>query len=102
NNIKREVRGRLLVAVEHPDVGDQQIIGLVGDNGSGKTNLLKIIEGSMIPEEGVSERNTKIEIVPQLERISDEKSGGEITQSYIQDALNQSAGLLLLDEHTTH
>lgn len=101
-NLKHYVSARLLFEVEHLHVSDKQIIGLVGDNGSGKTNLLKIIEGSVIPEEGVIERNTKIEIVPQLKRISDEKSGGEITQSYIQDALNQSAGLLLLDEPTTH
>ncbi|MCK1976891.1 ABC-F type ribosomal protection protein [Jeotgalicoccus huakuii] len=101
-NLKHYVRDRLLFEANHLHVDDNQIIGLVGDNGSGKTNLLSIIEGTITAEEGTIDRKTTVELVPQIKKIDDEKSGGEMTQAYIQQAINHSAGLLLLDEPTTH
>ena len=101
-NVKHYVSDRLLFEVDYLHVNEKEVIGLVGDNGSGKTNLLKILEGIVSPEEGSVDRKTTVELVPQIKKIDDEKSGGEITQTYIQQAINQSAGLLLLDEPTTH
>src|SRR5699024_1698966 len=43
-----------------------------------------------------------IKLVPQFKDINIRKSGGEITQVYLQTAFNESPGLLLLDEPTTH
>src|SRR5699024_8723037 len=40
--------------------------------------------------------------VPQFKNVNIRKSGGEITQVYLQTAFNESPGLLLLDEPTTH
>src|SRR5699024_3366850 len=39
---------------------------------------------------------------PQIKNTNIRKSGGEITQVYLQSAFNESQGLLLLDEPTTH
>lgn len=100
--IKYYVQERLLLNVNQLKVHDHQRIGLVGRNGSGKTTLLKIMAQEMVADEGVVIPNTSVELVPQLKRTDTTKSGGEITQTYLQGAFNNQAGLLLLDEPTTN
>ncbi len=48
-------------------VHDDRCIGLIGQNGSGKTSLLRIILGEVLPDEGHVSRNpgTKIAYMPQ-------------------------------------
>src|SRR5699024_11735109 len=43
-----------------------------------------------------------ISLLPQLKKTNVTKSGGEITQTYIQQALNGNAVVLLADEPTTN
>lgn len=100
--IKYYVQERLLLDLHDVKVYDQQIIGLVGRNGSGKTTLLKMIAGELVPNEGMITSYTSVELVPQFKRTDTTKSGGEMTQAYLQDAFNHHAGLLLLDEPTTN
>lgn len=100
--IKHYVQERLLLDVEILQIHDRQRIGLVGRNGSGKTTLLNIIDEQVTPEEGNIRSQTVTELVPQFKHIHTDRSGGEITQSYLQHALRNSPGLLLLDEPTTH
>src|SRR5699024_5428698 len=77
-------------------------IGLVGRNGSGKTSLLQIIAQEKVPDKGNINQHSSIELIPQLKRTNTTQSGGEVTQEYIQQALNSHAGLLLVDEPTTN
>ncbi len=100
--IKHYVQERLLLDIESLQIYDRQRIGLVGRNGSGKTTLLKIIAKEMSPDEGNVRLLASTEMVPQFKYVDTHKSGGEITQSYLQNAFNESPGLLLLDEPTTH
>lgn len=101
-SLKHYVQERLLFDIELLQIHDNQRIGLVGRNGSGKTTLLNFIEGEIYPDEGKVNLFTSITLVPQFKNINIEKSGGEITQVYLQRAFNESPGLLLLDEPTTH
>src|SRR5699024_1726811 len=100
--IKQDVREGLLFEIDSLKVFDQQRIGLIGRNGSGKTTLLKIIAEEISADEGEIQAHTAVKLDPQLKRTDLAKSGGEITQSYLQKAFSQHAGLLLLDEPTTH
>lgn len=101
-SIKKQLHDRVLFDIDLIQVHDNQRIGLVGRNGAGKTSLLKIMTGEELPDEGNITPFTSVKLVPQLKETSIEKSGGEITQQYLQDAFNKMPGLLLLDEPTTH
>src|SRR5699024_4981193 len=101
-SLKHYVSERLLLDTDLLQIHDKQRIGLVGRNGSGKTTLLNIIKGEVFPDEGKVNQFTSIKLVPQFKNVNIRKSGGEITQVYLQTAFNESPGLLLLDEPTTH
>ncbi|MFC4402154.1 Vga family ABC-F type ribosomal protection protein [Gracilibacillus xinjiangensis] len=96
------VQARTLIEIDALEVHEGDRIGLVGKNGTGKTTLLHTIAGKLEPEQGDIFRYTKIELLPQLKQPDGHKSGGEITQNYIQQAFTRKLGLLLADEPTTH
>ncbi|MFX3618688.1 MAG: Vga family ABC-F type ribosomal protection protein [Sporolactobacillus sp.] len=100
--IKYYVKDRLLLDVDQLQIQSTDRIGLVGPNGCGKTTLLNILAGKMIPEEGKVSRQASCELLPQFKQTETTKSGGELTQAYIQQALAKDSGLLLADEPTTN
>lgn len=102
HSIKYYVQDRLLLNLASIKIESHERIGLVGRNGAGKTTLLKMISGELSIEEGTITTYSSVQLVPQIKRTDMTKSGGEITQNYLQDALNHYPGLLLLDEPTTH
>jgi len=93
---------RVLIESERIEIYEGDRIGLVGKNGTGKTTLLQTLAGMLTPETGIIERYGMIEYIPQLKEQESYKSGGEMTQQYIQRAFSKQAGILLADEPTTH
>ncbi|MBY0097424.1 Vga family ABC-F type ribosomal protection protein [Mesobacillus maritimus] len=102
NSLRLSIKDRVLLDVERLQVGKEDRIGLVGRNGSGKTTLLEVFAGLHSPEEGTVTHTGSVELLPQLKRNDTHKSGGEVTQEYINKALVRKADLLLADEPTTH
>ncbi|GIO23331.1 Vga family ABC-F type ribosomal protection protein [Oceanobacillus sp. J11TS1] len=102
HHIKHSIKDRELFSIEHLAVHSKDRIGLVGKNGSGKTTLLNLLAGNIRPEQGTVQMYTLVELLPQLKEKSDQKSGGEVTQAYIVEALKKQTGLLLADEPTTN
>ena len=102
NYIKHYIQDRLLIDVDQLKIHQNERIGLVGRNGSGKTTLLNIIAENIVPDEGDIVQHTYSELLPQLKRVDKTKSGGEVTQEYIQQILNNHPVLLLADEPTTN
>lgn len=102
NHIKYYVQDRLLLDINKLKVNQKDRIGLVGRNGSGKTSLLHIMAGEIAPEEGEIIQHAYVKLLPQLKQTQATKSGGEMTQEYIQQALNANGALLLADEPTTN
>ena len=78
-------------------------IALIGDNGSGKTSLLKMLTRKLSPSEGTIHYKEGINIayVPQL-RDSKNLSGAEEFNHSLTQALAQQPDLLILDEPTNH
>ncbi|PID06414.1 MULTISPECIES: Vga family ABC-F type ribosomal protection protein [unclassified Sporosarcina] len=102
NHIKHYIQDRLLLDIDQLEVHAKDRIGLVGRNGSGKTTLLNILTKKVVLEGGQVIQRASVELLPQLKRTDTAKSGGEITQEYIQQALASDAALLLADEPTTN
>src|SRR5699024_9202646 len=67
-----------------------------------KTSLLEMIAGEVQPDEGDIMRHARLELLPQLKRTDTTKSGGEVSQEYVQKTLDRNAALLLVDEPTTN
>ncbi|MEK4299864.1 ABC-F type ribosomal protection protein [Oceanobacillus sp. FSL W8-0428] len=102
HHIKQSIKDRELFSIENLAVHSKDRIGLVGKNGSGKTTLLNLLAGKIQPEQGTIQMYTSVELLPQLKEKRDQKSGGEVTQAYIVEALKKQTGLLLADEPTTN
>ena len=97
NDINLEINGETIISIENITVQDPKTIGLIGRNGSGKTTLLEhmVNSSTLYTEQHIS-------YIPQLKNNDFHKSGGETTKVYLQKGLKSSAGIILLDEPTTH
>lgn len=101
-NLKYYIKDQLLLDIENLAIQHDDRIGLVGRNGTGKTTLLEILAGVREPDEGSIVTETATELLPQLKQTETTKSGGEVTQEYINKSLAKKTGILFADEPTTN
>lgn len=81
-----------------------QRIAIVGDNGAGKSSLLRMLLGEIQPGDGsiVTAPDLKIGYVAQVQDQQGGLSGGQRVNRALSQAMAQMPGLLLLDEPTNH
>ncbi|QGH32987.1 ABC-F type ribosomal protection protein [Gracilibacillus salitolerans] len=96
------VEAKTLLEIDLLEIYEGERIGLVGKNGTGKTTLLHTLAGKLLPEKGNVKHYGTVHLLPQLKAPDGHKSGGEITQDYIQKAFSNQSSILLADEPTTH
>src|SRR5579885_3206303 len=79
-------------------------IAIIGRNGSGKSSLLKIIQGLIEPSEGHVNipNNVIFGYIPQNIEKYPELSGGQRLNKVLTQILAQKANVLCLDEPTNH
>ncbi len=79
-------------------------IAIIGKNGTGKSSLLKIIQGKLKPNEGTisTPDDTVFGSVPQVITLHDNLSGGQKFNQALTEALAQQPNILCLDEPTNH
>ncbi|MCL9682797.1 ATP-binding cassette domain-containing protein [Legionella maioricensis] len=79
-------------------------IALIGNNGSGKSSMLKIIKKLISPSDGFIKyaKDLTIAYVPQLPDCAVSSSGAEQFNHALTAALAQNPHVLLLDEPTNH
>ena len=101
NNIKKEINGKLLFESNHISIPYGGTVGILGDNGVGKTTLLNMIIRKDLDYEGKTKLNGYFEYVPQLKYEAD-KSGGEQELEFLKTAFSKQAKILILDEPTSN
>lgn len=80
---------------------DYERVAIIGDNGCGKTTLLKILAGEIAPTSGNVTRGATVYYMKQL-HAQDSKSGGERQSFELHRAFDSGAEILLLDEPTNN
>ena len=76
-------------------------VAVIGDNGCGKTTLLKLLAGDLLPDSGNINKNASVCMLNQI-NVSDSKSGGEQQMFSLMRAFESGADILLLDEPTNN
>lgn len=76
-------------------------VAIIGDNGCGKTTLLRLLVGDLLPDSGTVNKNASVYVLNQI-NLSDSKSGGEQQMFALMRAFESNADILLLDEPTNN
>lgn len=108
NQLLLEYQGEKLLYIDKLNVQDRQRIGLIGNNGTGKTTLFNIISQKPVAFNvtGQIQRNCQLVMVSQIISYG-KQSGGERERQEIVTAIEQirhssKKTLLLLDEPTSN
>ncbi|HBR9145387.1 TPA: ABC-F type ribosomal protection protein Msr(E), partial [Klebsiella pneumoniae] len=121
-NIRLDYAGRDVLDIDELEIHSYDRIGLVGDNGAGKSSLLKVLNGEIVLAEATLQRfgdfahisqlgGIEIETVEDRAMLSrlgvsnvqnDTMSGGEETRAKIAAAFSQQVHGILADEPTSH
>lgn len=99
--LEKEFAGRSLFTIQQLSLQAGQKVGLVGNNGVGKSTFLKILLGLDRDFAGQIEVKADWAYVPQLQERS-LLSGGEQVWKSIQEAFAQRPQLLIMDEPTAN
>lgn len=121
DNITKSYGNRLILEIEDLKIYENDRVGIVGNNGVGKTSLLKLIIGEEKPDSGNIFLNGSYQYVSQLgtasiKTISGEMaskfkvpntwsenlSGGEKTRFKLAGAMESYSSMLLIDEPTNN
>ncbi len=78
------------------------VVGIIGDNGIGKTTLLRLIAGELRPDNGSIKTRGEIGFLKQTQDDLERKSGGERTQIRLAELFRRNPEILLLDEPTNN
>ena len=118
-----EYAGRDILDIEGLEIYSYDRIGLVGDNGAGKTSLLKILSGDLTIAGADVRRFGSIALISQLDELDldtapgsgemlsrlnvagvapETMSGGEETRAKIASALSRHTSAIFADEPTSH
>ena len=102
-NIEKSFGDRLLFSIPELKIEENERIGIVGNNGTGKTTFLNIIAGKESVDKGKIEVNGSVSYMKQFDTVpTSYLSGGEKTNQRLYETLRQNASILILDEPTNH
>lgn len=104
--LTRRIGDRYLFRNLSLSIAEGQRVGLIAQNGTGKSSLLNILAGVDAPDEGevILRSGLRIGYLPQQVEFKDDdtRSGGQIKRAAIEAVLKTEPDLLILDEPTNH
>lgn len=100
-NVVKQLNGRILFTADNLQVDNSGVVGIIGNNGGGKSTLIKMIAGIDHDYEGTIQVDGSLEYVQQINPHAD-RSGGQTEIRQIQLALRQRPEILILDEPTSN
>ena len=120
-NLKKYYGDRLLLDIDKFELAEKDRVGVVGENGVGKTTLLKIIMGKIKGDEGSVNLTDSYSYISQNEdeyedcgnskmksmfkapdKYEDYLSGGEKVKIRVVNALSENKSLIIADEPTSN
>ena len=118
SGLRKHYADRCVLDIDRLAIYEGDRIGLIGENGAGKSTFLNLLAGQLEPDEGAVRRHCDAALIRQYGNTDasasgqlksefaapearDGLSGGELTRRRIAAALSSPAHLLLADEPTT-
>ena len=121
DKIKKYYGDRLILDIKSFEILEEDRIGIVGENGAGKTTMLNILMKNIEPEEGQVFLTDSYSYISQMEecfgeceeskikklfnapnKYEDFLSGGEKIKLKISKALSENKSLIIADEPTSN
>ncbi|WP_217589369.1 ribosomal protection-like ABC-F family protein [Lentibacillus saliphilus] len=102
DNVTYDIAEKSVLSIDHLQINKGDRIGVVGKNGSGKTTLIRLLSGDLKLQSGVIKSFGSRKLLPQIKKDHPFKSGGEVTQRYIDEALAEKPDILFADEPTAN
>lgn len=81
---------------------NQARVAIIGNNGIGKSTLLKLLNNILSPDSGSIKIDGAVGYLPQINSTPSNKSGGEHTRFVLDELFAKSYDVLLLDEPTNN
>ena len=100
-NLKKYYGDRLILDIDKFEIEEKDKMGIVGENGVGKTTLLKILLGE-IKADRMCENSKIKKIFNVPDEYEDYLSGGEKVKMRVVSALEENASLIIADEPTSN
>ena len=103
--ITKSYGDREILNIENLKINEKEKIGIVGQNGTGKTTFLDLVAGEILPDSGKLKVSQEISYIRQFEELPEEEqflSGGEKTKKKLQEKMKWNIPILLADEPSTH
>lgn len=124
NNIEKSYNGKTILFLDHLSVYQNEKIGIIGENGQGKSTLLNLIMEITQPDKGTVQKLVDFQYYKQMEDVSEIRydsmdpevisrlhvpeystrhfSGGEEARVRLSEVLSRYTMGMLMDEPTTH
>lgn len=91
SNIQKKL-GRFTLKAEEGTINKRSVIGIIGENGIGKTSFVKILAGIETPDSGKINNNISVSYKPQYLKSDSE----EIVMSVLKDAIEKYYSQLIM------
>lgn len=102
SNLKFSYQNQPLLENLNLALAGPEVAAIIGDNGVGKTTLLRLVAGELQPDEGSIKTVGKVGFLKQTQEDLQDRSGGERTQIRLAELFRQEPEILLLDEPTNN